>query len=146
MTDHIEHRSLEELSGKWKSEIPKEGYSSSIQLRTYKLYGQKLNEYGHDDIRFMIGQQVGLPYLVPIALHILQEDLLVDACYYEGDLLHALLVAPKAFWQNHLNLYSALCRMLLANKERLSCLDPKYEADKKLMQDVDRFLTCCSTP
>lgn len=133
-------KSLEQLLGKWKEEVPKEGYSSSIQIRSYKLYSKKINDYSPDDVRFMIVQRIGLKILVPIALNYLKENLLLETNYYEGDLLHSLLIIPKAFWESNLNLYSELYQILLKNKDVLSKLNPNYEADKKLIQDYNTFL------
>ncbi len=134
------NKSLEQILGKWKNEIPKEGYSSSIQLRTYNLYGKKVADFSIDDIRFMIVQRIGLKLLASIALNYLNDNVLVEASYYEGDLLHSLLTAPKSFWESNLNLYSELYQILLKNKEVLSGLNPYYESDKKLIQDYNQFL------
>lgn len=133
-------KSLEQLLGKWKEEIPKEGYSSSIQMRSYKLYGEKIKDYSADDVRFMIVQRIGLEILVPIALNYLKDNLLFETSYYEGDLLHSLLMVPKPFWKSNLTLYSEVYQILLKNKDVLSKLNPYYEADKKLIQDYNAFL------
>lgn len=133
-------KSLEQLLGKWKEEVPKEGYSSSIQIRSYKLYAKKINEYSADDVRFMIVQRIGLKILVPIALNYLKDNLLLETNYYEGDLLHSLLMVPKPFWKSNLNLYSEVYQILIKNKDVLSKLNPYYEADKKLIQDYNAFL------
>lgn len=133
-------KSLEQSLGKWKEEVPKEGYSSSIQIRSYKLYSKIINDYSTDDIRFMILQRIGLKILVPVALNYLKDNLLLEAKYYEGDLLHSILIIPKPFWTSNLNLYSELYQLLLKNKDLLLKLNSYYEADKKLIQDYNLFL------
>jgi hypothetical protein len=46
----------------------------------------------------MIGQQIGLPYLVPVAIALLRTDPLTAGHCYEGDLLAAVLRADSRFW------------------------------------------------
>ena len=134
------NKSLSQLIGRWKLEIPKEGHSSSIQLRTYELYSRKLQDYELDDIRFMIIQKQGLKYLIPIALVYLKEELLVEAMYYEGDVLSSVLLVDRTFWVKNLKLYSEVYQVLLENKEKLSALNPKYEADRNLLKQCEQFL------
>ena len=109
------NKSLSELLGKWASEIPREGYSSSIQLRTFQLYSRKLSTYKVDDLRFMIGQEYGLAYLIPIAIHYLEDDLLLEAGYYEGDLLSVVLKVPQSFWEEYQEQFSALYELIGEN-------------------------------
>ncbi|HEX2532373.1 MAG TPA: contact-dependent growth inhibition system immunity protein, partial [Chitinophagaceae bacterium] len=58
--------SLSNFLGKWPKEIPVQGQASSIQLRSYQLYAKRIGDYSTDDLRFMIGQEIGLDILVPI--------------------------------------------------------------------------------
>jgi len=48
----------------------------------------------------MIGQGIGLAYLVPIALDRLEEQPLAEGDLYPGDLLTAVLTIDVAFWKN----------------------------------------------
>jgi hypothetical protein len=137
---NITSKRLDQLLGKWKDELPREGYSSSIQMRSYNLYGKTIDDFSVDDIRFMIVQRIGLNYLIPLALNYLKNNLLLEANYYEGDLLHSILMLPKQFWEKNLNLYSDVYQILLQNKDVLQKLDPYYEADKKLINDYRFFL------
>ncbi|MFF3948157.1 contact-dependent growth inhibition system immunity protein [Streptomyces sp. NPDC001902] len=50
------------------------------------------------DLRVLLTQQVGLPYVLPLAVRLLVEDPLLDACFYEGDLLLAAAGVPDAAW------------------------------------------------
>ena len=137
---NIKDNSLEKLLGKWKGEIPRENYSSSIQIRTYKLYFKKIKDFEADDVRFIIGQEIGLKYLVPIALEYLERDILFEALYYEGDMLKVVLLLPKEFWKKNLKLYGKVYECLLSNKDRLDTLDPSFESDRKLIKEYNDFL------
>ncbi|MFV0529991.1 MAG: contact-dependent growth inhibition system immunity protein [Flavobacteriales bacterium] len=94
-------KSLKKLGVKWEFDIPSEGNSTPIQLRSYSLYQKQLSQYKLDDIRFMIGQEIGSQYLVEIAIGYLKNDILLDAAYYEGDLLNIILKLPLLFWEKH---------------------------------------------
>ncbi len=137
---NIENKSLNGLIGNWQGEIPQENYSSSIQLRTYNLYFKRIKDYEIDDIRFMIGQEIGLKHLVPIALSYLKDNILLEANYYEGDLLKVILLLPKSFWKKNLKLYSEVYQVLIKNKGPLSNLDLSFETDRKLAKEFDDFL------
>jgi CDI immunity proteins len=134
------NKSLEKLLGKWEIEIPRESYSSSIQLRAYNLYTRKISDFEIDDIRFMIVQRIGLEFLVPRALDFLKNNILVKTNYYEGDLLHGVLITPALFWKSNHKLHSQFYEILLKNKDVLSGLNPYYEAERKLIQDYNQFL------
>jgi hypothetical protein len=49
----------------------------------------------------MIGQGLGLPYLVPIALEVLEANPFAKGDYYPGDLLKMVASVPLAFWSDH---------------------------------------------
>ena len=44
-----------------------------------------------EDLQIMIGQQIGLPYLVPITLQRLRANVLAEGAFYPGDLLANVL-------------------------------------------------------
>ncbi|RZN80603.1 MAG: hypothetical protein EVB11_11500 [Winogradskyella sp.] len=133
-------KSLKELFEKWRGEIPKEDYSSQVQLRTYNLFLKKINEYEIDDLRFMIGQQYGLKYLLPIAINYLEEDIMTEGLYYEGDLLNAVFHIPKYFWKKNLKSYSKIYEILLNNKSIIDDLNTEFEANRDLISDREKFL------
>lgn len=60
-----------------------------------------IRDYRIEDLRLMIGQGIGLPYLVPIALEVLEADPFAEGDYYPGDLLKMVTSVPMAFWSEH---------------------------------------------
>lgn len=52
------------------------------------------------DIRLLIGQGVGLKFLIPLALDILRDDLFTEAEFYRGDLLQKIMNVDNDFWAN----------------------------------------------
>lgn len=49
----------------------------------------------------MIGQNIGLFFLIPLALDVLERDPPAQGDLYPGDLLCALLRADPMYWQRH---------------------------------------------
>ncbi|MBZ4187805.1 contact-dependent growth inhibition system immunity protein [Niabella beijingensis] len=90
------NRSIEELEGNvWKNrEFPTELVKRSFELRKIPV-----NNLDIDDLRLLIGQQIGLKYVVPLALNVLSNDILAGGNYYPGDLLKSVLEIPMDFWE-----------------------------------------------
>lgn len=118
-------KSISELGKwKWKGKIPSSDQNSGTELRFYKLHNVPISELDIADVRFLIGQNEGLSYLVPIAIEALKEDLLFEAEYYEGDLLSVLLQIndTNGFWKTHVDLKNDLLKIYTEQKAKLTNL------------------------
>jgi hypothetical protein len=91
-------KSIENLEKKNWGEIPSD--ESSIVIRAMKLRKTPLEVFSIDDIRFMIGQQIGLKYLLVLAIEILNENVMAEGNYYEGDLLNSIFLIKKEHWKD----------------------------------------------
>jgi CDI immunity proteins len=76
-------------------------YDSYLVTTIHRLRRVPLRQFTIEDLRIMIGQNVGLQYLVPLALEHLRRDPLAEGDYYPGDLLKIVVSADAKFWQNH---------------------------------------------
>jgi hypothetical protein len=76
-------------------------YDSSLVKTCHRLRTKPIGEFSVEDLRIMIGQQIGLLFLVPLALEKLAEDALAEGDYYPGDLLTSLLRTNADFWRLH---------------------------------------------
>ncbi|MDQ1087527.1 contact-dependent growth inhibition system immunity protein [Siphonobacter sp. SORGH_AS_1065] len=76
-------------------------FESSLIATCYKLRDKKLQSYSTEDLRVMIGQNIGLTWLIPLALDKLQVDILAEGDFYEGDLLVSVLKTSPSYWRNH---------------------------------------------
>jgi hypothetical protein len=91
-------KSLEQLEGEgWGAPT----FGSHLVTECHRLRRVPLREFTTENLRIMIGQQIGLPYLVPIALESLRSNPFTAGDCYEGDLLVAVLRAEAAFWREH---------------------------------------------
>lgn len=82
-------------------------------------------------MRLLIGQDIGLPYLLPLALKVLRDNPMAGGDMYEGDLLSAVLTRNPAVWIES----PELDRELRAIVSALS--DPPPD----LQQKVEGFMT-----
>lgn len=96
-------RSLQELEGDDWGEPDLE---SHLVQTCHRLRRKRLIELTPEDLRIMIGQGIGLRYLVPLALERLEADPLTEGDFYPGDLLTAVLRVDDSFWTAHLDLVS----------------------------------------
>lgn len=88
---------------------------SNLIHRCFELQKLPLDQFSTEDLRLMIGQGIGLKYLIPISLEILSENLFAEGDYYEGDLLSAVLSVDPKFWSSNAN-YWNLLENLIADK------------------------------
>jgi CDI immunity proteins len=94
-----DQRTLEELEGvDWGAPA---SAPTSMVARCLALRRVPLRMLGPGDLRLLLGQQIGLEYLVPKALELVAERPLQEADLYPGDLLSVLLRVDKAFWEHH---------------------------------------------
>lgn len=59
----------------------------------------------------MIGQRIGLPHLVPLALDVLEQDPLAEGDFYPGDLLRNVCRVPDSYWAEHPDQAARLARL-----------------------------------
>jgi CDI immunity proteins len=90
-----------------------------------------LCELGTEGLRELIGQQVSMDILVPLALPVLERDPRAAGDLYPGDLLSAVLLAKRGFWPAHPELAERVVGIISALDD-----DPN-EVD--LSADIARF-------
>jgi hypothetical protein len=87
-------KTLEELERDYWGEAAEE--DTSLVKRAHRLRQKPLNEFKIDDLRFMLLQQIGVPFLLPLALNHLEANPLVAGNYYPGDLLSSVIHIDQA--------------------------------------------------
>lgn len=90
--------SLEKLEG---YSLGEPEFESGLVLRCHELWKKPLVEFTPGDLCILIGQRFSLPHLVPMALDLLEVDPLLDAEYYEGDLLTAVAQLYPSDFEEH---------------------------------------------
>lgn len=90
-----EHRSIEQLENDYWKDID---FPSSLVEKCFSYRKIPVSELSIEQLRLLIGQQIGLRYIIPKAMDILQSDILAEGDYYPGDLLNSLLSLSKNDW------------------------------------------------
>ena len=90
---------LDEFEGTTWGDPPE--VATYVKHTCYELRRTPLGQFEAEDLRIMIGQQIGLELLVPMALGALIQQPLIEADMYPGDLLRAVLALPDSFWHSH---------------------------------------------
>lgn len=112
----IAEKTLEELDGDvW----PEPQFRSYLVESVHRLRRVPLKQFTIEDLRIMIGQSEGLPYLVPRALDHLEAHPLAAGDYYPGDLLRTVVQIPDQFWTEHPYLRPRVCRTIEAALRRI---------------------------
>ena len=81
-------RTLEELE---RSNWGEPTFDSYLVTTCHALRRKPLADFGTEDLRIMIGQNIGVSFLLPLAVRVLQADPLASGDCYHGDLLVAVL-------------------------------------------------------
>ena len=100
-------------------------HDSHLVTTCHRLRTKPIDEYSVEDLRIMIGQQISLPHLVPLAVAALERDPLAEGDDYPGDLLANVIGARE--W-------------LQANPEWLARVIGVTERALRKLQDQDRDL------
>lgn len=111
----------------------KPDFDSHLVRTCHRLRHVPLENFETGDLRIMIGQQISLFFLVPLALEKLEEDPLAEGNYYPGDLLKVVLEVPAKFWDLHTDMRDSLRRIVVKTKKLLVSLE---EDDARLIRET----------
>lgn len=89
---------IEELEGeRW----PEPNWPSHLVGECHRLRKLQLRLFTIENLRIMLGQDIGSHYLVPMALEHLEAEPFAEGDFYPGDLLCSVLSLPQSFWTDH---------------------------------------------
>ena len=110
-----------------KSIWPEEDYGSSMIKRCLFLRKKWLQDFTAEDLRLMLGQDIGTLYLLPFALSVLDNDLLTEGDYYPGDLLNAVVNIDKKYWEAEPMWYKFLLEKVTGRDDELKGHEAKIK-------------------
>src|ERR1043165_470707 len=108
-TNFDRSKSLQELEG---SDWGDPTYDSYLVTTVYSLRHKPLRDFTAEDLRIVIGQNLSLPYLIPLALEYLERDPLAQVDFFPGDLLWNVARSDPEFWRDQSGLQRLLIRIL----------------------------------
>lgn len=101
-------KSLEELDGEhWGNPT----FDSKVVRESHRLRTVALTELTAENVRFLIGQSMSLQHTVPIALGMLERDILASGDLYRGDLLSVVAQIDDDFWRKNPELNNRLVEL-----------------------------------
>ncbi len=135
-------KSISELEGwTWKDPIPFADDSSGTVLRFYRLHRTPIKNLEVGDLRFLIGQNAALEYLVPMALEQLRKNVFIETDYYPGDLLQALFSINDEpnYWDSHPNQLEVLIGLYEEKVRRMPTDEMSFGDLKKIEREYEKF-------
>ncbi len=124
-------KSLESLEKKtWPALSSDEG---SYLIKTCNsLRKKQLQDFTTEDLRIMIGQEIGLYFLIPLAIETLTDNLFAEGDYYEGDLLKSVLDVDTKFWDDNKDYWQQLNELIKNRRQEI----------KEMKFDLSNFDNC----
>lgn len=117
----MQTKSIEQLEQSFWAEPELDTY---VVRTTHAARKKPLCDLSAEEIRLLIGQKIGLQYVIPLALPLIENNPLVEVAFFEGDLLSELLRLSAEDWnanpeelQRFQNLIAHHRTMLLACKD-----------------------------
>lgn len=114
-------------------------FSSRLVRTCHALRKKPLKNFTTEDLRIMIGQNIGLAYLLPLAIRILCENILVAASFYKGDLLASVLRSDKTYWLNNKKNKKIVCDIFERNQVLISETELVFTVKKELSELYKEF-------
>ncbi|SDF18796.1 contact-dependent growth inhibition system immunity protein [Chitinophaga filiformis] len=130
----ISTKSIEQLENDYWKDIE---FPTGLVERCYRYRRIPIGNLTPGQIRTLISQQIGLTFLMPLALEMLRKDVLIETELYEGDLLSAVLTADISFWKQYPAIKSEVFQLIEAKKQSL-VLDQSEDAKyiNKLLEKI----------
>ncbi len=107
------------LDIKWTAENTPTDEDSNVVRRGYSVTLKQLKDFTYEDVRFCLSQEIGLIFVVPMAIDILNNDILAEGHMYPGDIVRNLLRVDAEFWNLHTDLALEVKRVCTCGLEQL---------------------------
>ena len=109
MTNFDRSFSLEKLEGVYWGDA---NFESNLVTQCHELRKIPLQQLTIENLRILIGQKIGIKYLIPIAIDYLEENAWHSGNFYCGDLLENVLKIEISFWNSHPDLFYRLSEIM----------------------------------
>lgn len=139
MSKLIENNTIEKLEKNvWKEP---EVFPSKLVEKVFQLRKKPIKELDGDEMRLLINQNVGINLIFGEVLNLISIDILYEASYYPGDLLHAVIKIPDEFWKGHKDYLNILLDVMKkTNIENTILKDEFDELDEDFKNDIQIFI------
>ena len=101
----------------------------------HRLRKKEVDKLDAGELRILIGQKIGLRFLVPRAIDFLDQEPFMQATFFAGDLLEAVIAADPALYQGKPEIHNRLRTIA----RRLSRMSASELVDIKLSDRITNF-------
>ena len=115
------------------------GFDSSLVQTVHQLRNKPLGELSPGDMRMLIGQRVGLRFLVPLAMDLIESDPFIDSDFYPGDLLLYLLNLSDDYWSVNHDMRDRMTKAAMFATEWIHGQDD-FATTKEIQEALQKFL------
>lgn len=133
----MRHKTLQELEGDDWGE-PK--HTTWMVKECCRLRRVPLKDFTVGNLRLMTGQEIGLDYLVPLAIEVLSDNPLVEGSYYPGDLLSNVIEVSEEFWSQHPELQQKVKHIVQQALTQIEAGDADEMDEKDLLEFKQRLI------
>ena len=120
-------KSIEQLENNyWKKESE---FPTTLIEKCFEYRKIKLSELSTEQIRLLISQEIGIDFLIEIAIKKLEQNIIAEGNLYEGDLLDSVSKISTEFWSKNKFELKKLKIIIEKNKETIKTEmgEKKYE-------------------
>jgi len=126
------YQTLEKLENDHWGLVPKN--ESYLVTTMHELRHKQLNDFTIEDLRILIGQSMGLQFLIPLAIEALENDFFSEGHFYQGDLIQSVLTSDAQFWKSERDSWSRILQLCEDNKETKVNYDTTEEIKRRWME------------
>jgi hypothetical protein len=128
---------IEKLESDYRGDADE--YYSGLVKTCHTLRKKPLKDFTVEDLRIMIGQNIGLKYLIPLAVNELDINILSEGDYYEGDLLSNVLSSDENYWRENENERNRILQIIKDGRKAVKEFDTTREIKRGLLHLIDKF-------
>ena len=137
MKEDYQERTLEQLLNK-RILLMNDGEDSYLIVTCNNLHKKRLKEFEVEDLRILISQNIGLKYLIPLAIQVLEKNILAEGDFYEGDLLKSVLTSEDEYWNDEKANWATIIDLYESSNE-IENLDMTEQVDRELIKAFTAF-------
>jgi hypothetical protein len=129
MDEQCLEKSIDDLEGGDSRETERSD-STPLVRECRELRKMPLRELNGADTRLRLGQRIGTRWVARLAMDELDDDPLLAASFYAGDLLLYLLRLPESFWKRNWEIKEQLADIFARAVSELDASDEAIPAEK----------------
>ena len=135
---NLEFMTLENLEKNvWPAFDNSEG--SHLIKTCNSLRKKPFKDFSIEVLRIMIGQNIGLEYLISMAIDVLKKNILAEGDLYKGDLLKSVLTSEKDYWTRFPGNWKIICGLVEEKAQELKEFDTTWEIKKGWLDSYKQF-------